>query len=443
MTVVSSRSYPPSSQSPPPRPPRDFSQIWKVLIVISLLMAVAALVASATAIREDDIRQIAAEEAGAQMQSAAAPSAAPFTTKTSGPVATPTELPTHTPTVEVTPTPTVRPTLAVPASPTHMPTVEVTPTPTVRPTLAVPASPTSLVQWAEGSIVRVQADESGGSGLIFDTEGDTAFVVTNYHVIEDSDAYDVVVRNSTRYKATLLGYDEEKDIAVLSICCDPTFVPIPWDSGATAQMGEEVVAVGYPRGSGSRVTATIGSMQDDWLGNTLGLASHSAPLNPGNSGGPLFSMDGRVLGVNVGRSNLEEGIFYAVPYEVSRDDVLAWRAKLVVLPTPTPAVLEYADMWVKLQQDERGRLVAQVDVAFDVGRFDLSVFIEGKDMCNPDPMYADEGYYFLSCVAPEVNHAAVTNVSAQVDSSRNVRGMRCQRSHHSNVDRTLFACSWR
>ena len=115
----------------------------------------------------------------------------------------------------------------------------------------------------------MQADESGGSGLIFDTEGDTAFVVTNYHVVEESDAYDVVVRNRTRYKATLLGYDEEKDIAVLSVCCDSTFVAIPWDSGATAQMGEEVVAIGYPRSSGSRVTATTGTMQDDWLGDTL------------------------------------------------------------------------------------------------------------------------------------------------------------------------------
>ena len=419
MTVVSSQSYPPSNQSPPPRPPRDFSQIWKVLIVISLIMAVAALIAAATALRENEIRQIAAEEARALMQSSAAPMVAPSTSQTSTPTAMPTELPTHTPTVEVAPTPTARP------------------------TLAVPASPTSLTQWAEDSIVRVETDASGGSGLIFDTEGDTAFVVTNHHVVEDSDTYDVVVRNRTRYKATLLGYDEEKDIAVLSICCDPTIHAIPWDSGATAQMGEEVVAIGYPRGSGSRVTATTGTMQEDWLGNTLGLASHSAPLNPGSSGGPLFSMDGNVLGINVGRSNLEEETYYAVPYSVIKEDVLAWRSQLVVLPTPTPVVLEYADMWVKLEQDKYGRLVAQVDVAFNVGSYELSVFIEGKDMCNPDPLFGDEGYYFLSCTAPEVNHGAVTSVSAQVETGRTIRGLRCQRSNHSNVDRALFACSWR
>ena len=352
------------------------------------------------------------------MQSSAAPATAPFTTQTSAPVATPTELPTHTPTVEVTLTPTVRP------------------------TLAVPASPTSLVQWAEDSIVRVQADESGGSGLIFDTEGDTAFVVTNYHVVEESDAYDVVVRNRTRYKATLLGYDQEKDIAVLSICCDPTFVAIPWDSGATAQMGEEVVAVGYPRGSGSRVTATTGTMQDDWLGNALGLAAHNAPLNPGNSGGPLFSMDGEVLGINVGRSNVEEGIFYAVPYEVSRDDVLAWRAKLVVLPTPTPVVLEYADMWVQLENtsDNVEYLEVSVDVTFDVADSrDLTVLVDSQECFNQTRMYGDEGYYSLYCWAYKANHADVRQVSVQ-----NTQGdLRCDRSPHSNAARTLFACSWR
>ena len=113
--------------------------------------------------------------------------------------------------------------------------------------------------------------------------------------------------------------------------CDPTFLPIAGASGATADLDYEVMEIGYPRSSGARVTATLGVMLDDWLGDTLGLISYGAPLNPSSSGGPLFSMEGPVLGVNMGSSNFEEGVFCAVPYEVIEEDVLAWKARLVVL----------------------------------------------------------------------------------------------------------------
>ena len=66
--------------------------------------------------------------------------------------------------------------------------------------------------------------------------------------------------------------------------------------------------------------------------------THDAPLNPGNSGGPLFSMEGKVLGVNTASSNITEGLFYAVPYSTIEDDVADWKSRLVVTaePSPTP-----------------------------------------------------------------------------------------------------------
>ena len=137
---------------------------------------------------------------------------------------------------------------------------------------------------------------------------------------------------------------------------------------------------------------------------------------------------------------MEEGIFYAVPYEVSRDDVLSWRAKLVVLPAPTLVVLEYADMWVRLSEG-RYRTELEVDAAFDIPRYDLKVFVEGEEYCYNNPIYGDEGYYKIECGGGyEGHHAAVQQVSAEV---QGMGGLRCQRSEHSNADRTLFACSWR
>ena len=80
---------------------------------------------------------------------------------------------------------------------TSIPTSTPPPTPIIRPTLSVPDTPGELVELVEDAIVRVRAGSAGGSGFIFDTEGDTAFVVTNHHVIEDSGTYDVVVGNAT------------------------------------------------------------------------------------------------------------------------------------------------------------------------------------------------------------------------------------------------------
>ena len=123
--------------------------------------------------------------------------------------------------------------------------------------------------------------------------------------------------------------------------------------------------------------------------------------------------------------------------------MLAWKAKLVVLPTPEPVVLEYADMWVRLEQNEYGGLEAYVDVAFDVDLYGLVVFVDGTEFCSSNPMYGEEGYYTLSCYSPEVAHFSVSRVSAQFDNRGQARGLRCERSDHSDADRTLFACSWR
>ena len=225
-----------------------------------------------------------------------------------------------------------------------LPTATPAPTPAPTPSPIVPSSPADLVRRVQDGVVRVTAGySSAGSGFIFDTEEDTAFVVTAHHVIEDEDAIDVRVKNIRTYKATLLGYDSDKDVAVMSICCSTDFISLAWDSDASAKQGDQVVAVGYPRGSSNRVTATIGWIKDDRVGDEFGFIAHDAPLNPGNSGGPLFSSEGKVLGVNTASSTRIEGIFYAVPYSTIGNDVANWKSRLILTtqpwstPTPTPA----------------------------------------------------------------------------------------------------------
>ena len=262
----------------------------------------------------------------------------------------PTNTPTPTSKTSPSPTPVPAPTSTSIPAPTPVPTPTSTPVPTSTPaprptatpvpTPIVPPTPADLVRRVQDGVVKVTAGRKGGSGFIFDTEGTTAFVVTNYHVVEDEDAIDVQVTNSRTYKATLLGYDSDKDVAVMSICCSSGFNALAWDSGASADVGEQIVAVGYPRSSSLQVIATIGEIKDNPRGTPRGFIAHDAPLNPGNSGSPLFSKEGKVLGINTAISTTKEGIGYAVPYSAVADKVADWKSRLVVTaepwPTPTP-----------------------------------------------------------------------------------------------------------
>ena len=268
------------------------------------------------------------------------PTNMPLPTPTIAPGSTPDPTNTPAPTSTISPSPT-----PIPApTPKPVPTSIPAPTPIPTPTPVVPPTPADLVERVKDGVVRVTVGFSAGSGFIFDTEGDVAFVVTAHHVIEDDNAIDVRVGNSRTYKATLLGYDSDKDVAVMSICCSSGFKALTWDSGASADIGDEVVAIGYPRSSSTRVTGTIGAVKDDWAGAAHGHIAHDAPLNPGNSGGPLFSMEGRVLGINTATSTVSDGIGYAIPYSEVADKVADWKSRLIItaassstaLPTPTP-----------------------------------------------------------------------------------------------------------
>ncbi len=208
-------------------------------------------------------------------------------------------------------------------------------TPTLSPTPApvVISSPADLVEHVKGGVVKVEAGFlSGGSGFIFDVEETTAFVATNYHVIENAlDSVEVTVNNARTYDALVLGWDADKDVAVLAICCSESFVILPWEE-ASPDVGANVVAVGYPRGgSRTQVTATTGEVTShDVLSRLYDFIPHTAPLNPGNSGGPLFSMpDAKVLGINTagGTSTLT---FYAVPFQAVKEQIDEWRSQLVV-----------------------------------------------------------------------------------------------------------------
>ncbi len=136
-----------------------------------------------------------------------------------------------------------------------------------------------------------------GSGFIVSEDG---VVVTNHHVIEDADEIEVVFQDGKRFPAKLKGSDKKTDIAVLQI---DTSGPVPYvnfGDSDTAEVGDWVVAIGNPFGLGGSVSAGVVSARgrDIQSGPYDDFIQIDAPINRGNSGGPLFNLRGEVIGVN-------------------------------------------------------------------------------------------------------------------------------------------------
>ena len=153
-----------------------------------------------------------------------------------------------------------------------------------------------------------------GSGFIIDEKG---IVVTNNHVI--SDAEDIIVRVSgdKEFKAKVIGADPLSDIAVLQLETKEKFIPVKFGNSDKARIGDWVIAIGNPFGLGGTVTSGIISARN----RSIGLSRYEdyiqtdASINSGNSGGPLFNMDGDVIGINtaiLGR-NGSIGIGFSIP----------------------------------------------------------------------------------------------------------------------------------
>lgn len=153
-----------------------------------------------------------------------------------------------------------------------------------------------------------------GSGFIIDEKG---IVITNNHVIQGAEDVFVRVNGEKNIKAKVIGADPGMDLAVLQIESDQKFTPVKFGDSDTARIGDWVIAIGNPFGLGGTVTAGIISARN----RSIGLSRYEdyiqtdASINQGNSGGPLFNMDGDVVGINtaiLGQSG-SIGIGFAIP----------------------------------------------------------------------------------------------------------------------------------
>lgn len=204
-----------------------------------------------------------------------------------------------------------------------------------------------------------------GSGFIMDEEG---LIITNHHVIDDASEVTVRLSDGREYKAEIIGQDAQTDLALLSIAADEALPYVTLGNSDEIRVGEDVVAVGNPFGLGGTVTSGIVSAK----GRNIGSGAYAeflqtdAAINKGNSGGPLFNMEGEVVGVNsaiFSPTGGNVGVGFAVTSNIVdlivddlREDGTVNRGWLgVSIQTMTPEVAAAIGI-----EDRKGALVSSV-----------------------------------------------------------------------------------
>ncbi|HUC62783.1 MAG TPA: DegQ family serine endoprotease [Alphaproteobacteria bacterium] len=171
-------------------------------------------------------------------------------------------------------------------------------------------------------------EHSLGSGFIIDPSG---YIVTNNHVIKGATLINVILSDGKTYKAKLVGRDERTDLALLKIDADHPLPFVKWGDSSKAKVGDWVIAVGNPFGLGGTVTAGIVSARGRDLheGPYDSFIQTDAAINRGNSGGPMFNMDGQVIGINsaiYSPNGGSVGIGFAIPSDLAKPVIAQLRA---------------------------------------------------------------------------------------------------------------------
>jgi len=153
-----------------------------------------------------------------------------------------------------------------------------------------------------------------GSGIIISNDG---YIITNMHVVEGKRLINVELDDGQVYKASLIGFDERSDLAVIKIVSSSSLTPIEVSNSSSVQIGDQVIAIGNAFGLGKTFTSGIISATGRDYGNPyLELIQTDAAINPGNSGGALINHKGNLIGMNTkifSKTGSYSGIGFALP----------------------------------------------------------------------------------------------------------------------------------
>ena len=218
-----------------------------------------------------------------------------------------------------------------------------------------------------------QQAEALGSGFIISPDG---YIVTNNHVIDNATAIKVTLDDGTELPATLVGADPKSDLAVVKITAPKPLPVISWGDSDRLKAGDQILAIGNPFGIGTTVTAGIVSARgrDLHSGPYDDFIQIDAPINHGNSGGPLVDVEGKVVGINTAiysPNGGSVGVGFAIPSD---------QAQNVVVRLMKDGSIQHGFIGVQIQPvtpdvanaiglaAAEGALVAKVDADTPAGR---------------------------------------------------------------------------
>lgn len=208
---------------------------------------------------------------------------------------------------------------------------------------------------------------SVGSGVVYKYNSSEMlyYIITNYHVIEDAMELEIRLSDETSVDATVLGYDTEVDIAILTFSAvGLDYIQVaPLGDSDNVQEADAVLAIGNPVGYDfySSVTFGIVSGLDRYTNSDrfVGYIQHDAAINGGNSGGPIFNLDGEVVGINVSKlADTEiEGIGFAIPINTVKTVISKIEADKLPYNTIKPRIgFSYYVIQEKLEDENSVRL---------------------------------------------------------------------------------------
>lgn len=253
----------------------------------------------------------------------------------------------------------------------------------------------------------VVPEAGAGSGWVLDQQG---HIVTNHHVVGESQRIEVTLSNGDSYRATVVGQDPANDIAVIKIDAPPQdLIPILFGDSSSLLVGQKVLAIGNPFGLERTLTVGVLSSLNRMLrspetGRMIkSVIQIDAALNRGNSGGPLLDSRGQLIGMNtaiLSRSGENAGIGFAVPSNTVRrvvDQILQFgkviRASASLAVTPVPVGLQVIQVEPGGAADRAGlkgweRKVIRADFTIyqvvDKSNADIVVAVDGKRVTTED-----------------------------------------------------------
>ncbi len=244
----------------------------------------------------------------------------------------------------------------------------------------------------------MRKQKSLGSGFIISEDG---YIVTNYHVVDGADVIHVTLdekaaKTKHNIKATLVGSDEETDLALLKIDVKEKLPYLSFGNSDDLQVGEWVLAIGNPFGLDHSVTAGILSATGRRISSGAfdNFLQTDASINPGNSGGPLINMKGEVIGINTAIIASGQGIGFAIPSNMASDIIEQVRDGKKVSRGWLGITIQDVDEAVARAlalKDHRGALVAGVQPgqpADEAGmkEGDIIVRVDDKDIEDRDEL---------------------------------------------------------